>query len=107
MYLGAWLRAVVKKILRRYIVVIEMHWPSLGEHQRYRVRPLRHDEVAILIWSFYGSKLSSDEIKAVLEKMIGTGQANIKNVRSAVKHCEEVVDRMDESWGPLLSGLIQ
>lgn len=107
MYLGAWLRAAVKKILRRFIVVIRFEWPSTGEVQVYRVRPLRRDEVAVLIWSFYGSDLSSDQIKKVLEKLVGTNQANIKTIRSAVDHCEDVVGRMDDSWGPLISKLIQ
>lgn len=107
MYRRAWPRAIIKKILRRFIVVIEFHWPSLGESQRYRVRPLRHDEVVVLIWSFYGSKLSSDQIKSVLGKMLGTGQAEAKTIQKAVDHCEGVVDRMDNKWGPLISNLLQ
>lgn len=75
--------------------------------QQYRVRPMRHDEMAVLIWTFYGAKLSSDQIGEVLKKMLGTGQVEIKNVNSAVQHCESVVLKMDESWGPLISKLIQ
>ena len=102
----AW-RQVARKILRRFIVVIEFHWPTIGQDQRYRVRPMRHDEMAVLIWTFYGAKLSSDQIQAVLQKMLGTGQVDSKNVKSAVKHCESVVTKMDESWGPLLTKIIQ
>jgi hypothetical protein len=87
--------------------VIEFRWPSSGEKKRYRVRPMSQDEVAVLIWSFYGSKLSSDQIKSVLGKMLGTGQAEEKIIQKAVDHCESVVDRMDKSWGPLISKLIQ
>lgn len=106
MFRGAWLRAAVKKILRRFVVVIRFEWPSSGEVQVYRVRPLRRDEIVVLIWSFYGSKLSNKQIKAVLEKMGGTSQAEIKNIQAAVDHCESVVDRMDASWGPLVSRLL-
>ncbi len=107
MYRGAWLRAAVKKFLRRFVVVIRFEWPSSGEVQVYRVRPLRRDEIVVLIWSFYGSKLSNTQIKAVLEKLVGTSQAERKKVQAAVDHCGAVVDRMDDSWGPLISRLIQ
>lgn len=107
MYRRAWLRAIVKKTFRRFVVVIEFRWPTLGESHRYRVRPLREDELVVLIWSFYGSKLSSDQIKSVLGKMLGTGQATEKTIQKAVDHCESVVDRMDNKWGPLISTLIQ
>lgn len=106
MFRGAWLRAAVKKILRRFVVVIRFEWPSSGEVQVYRVRPLRRDEIVVLIWSFYGSKLSNKQIKAVLEKIVGTSQAEHKKVQAAVDHCESVVDRMDASWGPLVSRLL-
>lgn len=100
-------RKVARKFLRRFIVVIQFNWPSSGESHRYRVRPMKRDEVAVLIWSFYGSKLSSDQIKAVLEKMMGTGQVDSKTAQRAVDHCEAVVGRMDNAWGPLISRLIQ
>lgn len=107
MYRRDWLRTIVKKTLRRFVVVIRFEWPSSGEVQKYRVRPMHHDELAVLIWSFYGSKLSGNQIKSVLEKMLGTGQANEKTIQKAVDHCEGVVGRMDKTWGPLISKLIQ
>ena len=88
-------------------MVIQFQWPASGESQRYRVRPMKHDEVAVLIWCFYGSKLSNVQIKEVLGKMLGTGQVDSKTAQKAVDHCEAVVDRMDKSWGPLVSRLLQ
>ncbi len=99
-------RKAARKFLRRFVIVIHFQWPSSGEGHRYRVRPMKRDEVAVLIWSFYGSKLTSDQIKAVLEKMVGTGQVDSKTAQRAVDHCGAIVGRMDESWGPLISRLL-
>lgn len=104
---GAWLHGKVKRFLRRYRVVIEFNWPTIGLAETYRVRPLRHDELVVLIWCFYGSGLKGEQIKEVLQKLLGTGHAEMKNVQAAVKHCEGIVGQMDSTWGPLLSKLIQ
>ena len=59
---GAWLHGKVKRFLRRYRGVIEFNWPTIGLAETYRVRPLRHDELVVLIWCFYGSGLKGEQI---------------------------------------------
>lgn len=104
---GAWLRERIKRVLRRFRIVIEFNWPTIGLAETYRVRPLRRDELVVLIWCFYGGGMNGDQIKGVLQKLLGTGHAEMKNVKAAVAHCEAIVGKMDSTWGPLLSKLIQ